>query len=56
MLTFSGIIFLLILLLISGILVGIIKKNRPILVTSLVTLLILLTALIIIWNSIPDTW
>ncbi|CZR96022.1 MULTISPECIES: hypothetical protein [unclassified Clostridioides] len=53
---FNLVILLLVLLLTVGIFVGIIKKNKPILVTSSVTLSIILITIIVIWNLIPDTW
>ncbi|MBY2478400.1 hypothetical protein KWV16_16115 [Clostridioides difficile] len=53
---FSLVILLLVLLLTVGIFVGIIKKNKPILITSSVTLSIILITIIVIWNLIPDTW
>ncbi|EQF26927.1 putative membrane protein [Clostridioides difficile CD160] len=53
---FSLVILLLVLLLTVGIFVGIIKKNKPILVTSSVTLSIILITIIVIWNLIPDAW
>ncbi|NMS91833.1 hypothetical protein HGQ85_18075 [Clostridioides difficile] len=53
---FSLVILLLVLLLTVGIFVGIIKKNKPILITSSVTLSLILITIVVIWNLIPDTW
>lgn len=53
---FSLVILLLVLLLTVGIFVGVIKKNKPILVTSSVTLSIILITMVVIWNLIPNTW